>query len=76
MEEGLKPGHWAYLPFSGGLRVCVGQQMAITQAAYTIVRFLQTFGTLENRDPVWEFQEVYTLSTQSKNGAEVAFGAA
>ncbi|KAH4013418.1 hypothetical protein HBI56_224390 [Parastagonospora nodorum] len=75
-EEGLKPGHWAYLPFSGGPRVCIGQQMAITQAAYTIVRFLQTFGTLENRDPVWEFQEMYTLSTQSRNGAKVAFGAA
>ena len=53
--------------------MCIGQQMAITQAAYTIVRFLQTFKTLENRDPVWEFIEQYTLSTQSKNGAKVAF---
>jgi len=67
---------WGYLPFSGGPRVCIGQQMAITQAAYTIVRFLQTFKHLENRDPVWEFQEQYTLSTQSKNGAKVAFTAA
>ena len=68
-----RPAHWAYLPFSGGPRICIGQQMAITQAAYTIVRFLQTFKGLENRDPVWEFHEMYTLSTQSKNGAKVAF---
>jgi cytochrome P450 len=71
-----QPPRWAYLPFSGGPRVCIGQQMALTQAAYTIVRFLQTFKDLENRDPVWEFQEQYTLSTQSKNGAKVAFRAA
>jgi len=71
--EKLRPGHWSYLPFSGGPRVCIGQQMAITQAAYTIVRLVQTFEKLENRDPVWEFQELYTLSTQSKNGAKVAF---
>ncbi|PVH94786.1 cytochrome P450 [Periconia macrospinosa] len=67
------PPRWAYLPFSGGPRVCIGQQMAVTQAAYTIVRFLQTFKDLENRDPVLEFQEQFTLSTQSRNGAKVAF---
>ncbi|KAF1975878.1 cytochrome P450 [Bimuria novae-zelandiae CBS 107.79] len=52
------------------------QQMALTQAAYTIVRFLQKFKHLQNRDTVWELQEQYTLSTQSKNGAKVAFTAA
>lgn len=68
-----QPPRWAYLPFSGGPRVCIGQQMAVTQASYKMVRLLQTFKGLENRDNVWEFQEQYTLSTQSKNGAKVAF---
>jgi cytochrome P450 len=71
--EALRPAPWTYLPFSGGPRVCIGQQMALTQTAYTIVRFMQTFKGLENRDPVWEFQELYTLSTQSRNGCQVAF---
>jgi cytochrome P450 len=74
--DDFQPPRWAYLPFSGGPRVCIGQQMALTQAAYTIVRFLQKFKHLQNRDPVWEFHEQYTLSTQSKNGAKVAFTAA
>lgn len=71
--DNFQPPRWAYVPFSGGPRICIGQQMALTQIAYTIVRFLQTFERLDNKDPVWEFQEQYTLSTQSKNGAKVAF---
>jgi cytochrome P450 len=42
---------WAYLPFNGGPRICVGQQFALTEASYTIVRLLQEFGDIENRDP-------------------------
>jgi cytochrome P450 len=75
-ENGWRPANWAYLPFSGGPRVCIGQQMAITQAAYTIVRIMQEFSSCENRDHVLEFVEQYTLSTQSKNGAKVAFSRA
>lgn len=40
--------HWQpqpgrYVPFSMGPRVCVGQQFAITEIAYTVVRILQRF---------------------------------
>lgn len=34
---------WAYLPFNGGPRICLGQQYALTEASYVTVRFLQTF---------------------------------
>jgi cytochrome P450 len=42
---------WNFLPFGGGPRVCPGQQFALTEAGYTVVRILQTFPEIENRDP-------------------------
>lgn len=70
--EGLRPPHWAYLPFGGGPRMCPGQQLALTEIAYTVVRMLREFQALENRDPVWEFVEEWKLSTESANGTKVA----
>ncbi|KAI9819086.1 MAG: hypothetical protein M1826_001178 [Phylliscum demangeonii] len=37
------PRPWHYLPFNGGPRICIGQQFALTEMAYTIVRLLQRF---------------------------------
>jgi len=69
-EEGLRPG-WAYLPFNGGPRICVGQQFALTEASYTIVRLLQEFGDIEDRDgSPWMEQLGLTLS--SGKGVQVA----
>ncbi|KAH0162660.1 cytochrome P450, partial [Aureobasidium melanogenum] len=45
----LRPG-WGYIPFSGGPRICVGQQYALTEASYTIVRMCQNFVELQSRD--------------------------
>ncbi|KAL9011508.1 MAG: hypothetical protein Q9173_003654 [Seirophora scorigena] len=70
--ETLRPPAWSYVPFSGGPRVCPGQNLALTEVAYTTVKILQTFEAMENRDPVGEFVEVYKLSTESKNGAKSA----
>ncbi|KAJ8099011.1 cytochrome P450 [Lipomyces tetrasporus] len=41
---------WEYLPFNGGPRICLGQQYALTEAGYTIVRLLQEFDTLESTE--------------------------
>lgn len=71
--EGLRPPHWAYMPFGGGPRVCPGQQLALTEMGYTIIRILREFQAIENRDPVWEFVELWKISTESANGAKVAF---
>ena len=71
--DNLRPPHWSYLPFGGGPRVCPGQNLALTEVAYTIVKILQTFKSIENRDPVLEFVEVYKITTDSGNGAKVAF---
>nr|P16141.4 RecName: Full=Cytochrome P450 52A4; AltName: Full=Alkane-inducible P450-ALK3-A; AltName: Full=CYPLIIA4; AltName: Full=Cytochrome P450-CM2 [Candida maltosa]CAA39367.1 n-alkane inducible cytochrome P-450 [Candida maltosa] len=37
---------WAYVPFNGGPRICLGQQFALTEASYVTVRLLQEFHTL------------------------------
>ncbi|KAJ5542464.1 hypothetical protein N7535_004885 [Penicillium sp. DV-2018c] len=34
---------WEYIPFNGGPRICIGQQFALTEAGYVIVRLLQRF---------------------------------
>lgn len=69
--ETLRPTHWSYLPFGGGPRVCIGQQLALTEVGYTIARIVQHFGRIENADPVLEFVEQWKLTTDSKNGAKV-----
>lgn len=47
--ETAKPG-WAYAPFNGGPRICIGQQFALTEAGYTIVRLLQRYDSIEGLD--------------------------
>lgn len=43
------PKSWTYIPFNGGPRICIGQQFALTEMAYTVVRILQTFERVEWR---------------------------
>jgi cytochrome P450 len=38
---------WDYLPFNGGARLCIGQQLALTEAAYVVARILQKFDKIE-----------------------------
>ncbi|KAK3683827.1 cytochrome P450 [Podospora appendiculata] len=43
------PKAWNYLPFNGGPRICVGQNFAMTEMAFTLVRLLQKYDRLEYR---------------------------
>lgn len=40
--------------FNGGPRICIGQQFALTEAGYVIVRLMQRFDAMENleTDPI------------------------
>ncbi|KAI4208912.1 MAG: hypothetical protein LQ351_008100 [Letrouitia transgressa] len=39
--------NWGYLPFNGGPRVCLGQDFALVEASYTVVRLLQKYPRIE-----------------------------
>lgn len=45
--DALKSVGYGYLPFNGGPRVCLGQDFAVMEAAYAIVRILQCFPRVE-----------------------------
>ncbi|KAF2738015.1 cytochrome P450 52A12 [Polyplosphaeria fusca] len=51
--DGRRSG-WEYLPFNGGPRICIGQQFALTEAGYVIVRFLQRFEEMEGVTNSWD----------------------
>lgn len=48
--QSKKPG-WDYIPFNGGPRICIGQQFALTEAGYVLVRLLQRFDGIEDVYP-------------------------
>jgi cytochrome P450 len=41
--ENWNPKSWQLIPFSGGPRICIGQNFAVMEMGYTLVRVLQTF---------------------------------
>ncbi|KAI5868288.1 cytochrome P450 monooxygenase CYP539B5 [Durotheca rogersii] len=47
--ENWRPKPWQYVPFNGGPRICVGQNFAMTEMAYCMVRILQKYDRLEYR---------------------------
>lgn len=66
------PKSWTYIPFNGGPRICIGQQFALTEMAYTVVRILQTYERVECRqDEFPGFRSDIVL--QPEKGVLVAF---
>ena len=56
----------------GRPRICVGQQFALTEWGYAVVRLVQAFEGVESRDPE-PWTESLSLTVSSANGAKVAF---
>ncbi|CAG88381.2 DEHA2E18612p [Debaryomyces hansenii CBS767] len=48
LEPEIRKVGWAFLPFNGGPRICLGQQFALTEASYIIVRLIQMFPNLNS----------------------------
>ncbi|UKZ73397.1 hypothetical protein TrVFT333_001043 [Trichoderma virens FT-333] len=47
--EHWTPKPWTYAPFSGGPRICAGQNFALTEMAFCLVRLAQQFESIEYR---------------------------
>jgi cytochrome P450 len=63
--------NWHYVPFSGGPRICPAQQLALTEASYTMYRLLLKFK--ENRscdDRPWT--ENIKVTVSNKNGVSIS----
>lgn len=68
---------WAYFPFSGGPRQCLGEDFALMEVSYTLVRLLQTFANIELPegeaiDPIGLERQRLTLVMSSADGCRVA----
>ncbi|PSN61242.1 cytochrome P450 alkane hydroxylase [Corynespora cassiicola Philippines] len=67
---------WGYLPFHGGPRTCLGMDFALTEAGYTIVRLLESFGMIrlpggEEKELVGAEKRKMTLVISIKQGCNV-----
>ncbi|KAI5965400.1 uncharacterized protein KGF55_001621 [Candida pseudojiufengensis] len=62
---------WAYVPFNGGPRICLGQQFALTEASYVIARLAQMFTTIESRDDTYPPKKCIHLTMNLEDGAFV-----
>ena len=67
---------WAYFPFNGGPRACLGQDFALMEVSYTIVRMLQAFSSItllphETNEPPGTERQQLTLVLSSAEGCEM-----
>ncbi|KAF3801268.1 Cytochrome P450 52A5 [Colletotrichum gloeosporioides] len=62
---------WNYVPFSGGPRICLGQQFALTEAGFLIVRLLQRFKAMEWVGPVGKPRKDIHFTMAPKDGVPV-----
>jgi cytochrome P450 len=64
---------WNFIPFMGGRRICPAQQNVLTDVAYIMVRLMQRYKALENRDECYEYVDKIVFTRESRNGAKVGF---
>jgi len=70
-----QPKVWQLIPFSGGPRICIGQNFAVTEIGYTIVRLLQTYERIDDLNPRGKEDPIlkYGIVATPEEGVRVAF---
>ncbi|KAK3330654.1 cytochrome P450 [Apodospora peruviana] len=48
--DDYKISSWAYSPFGGGARLCIGQQLALTETMYATFRLARKFSSIQSTD--------------------------
>ena len=62
--------NWNFIPFNGGPRACIGQELATIEIAYLLVRLVQHFEQV-NRGDEEDWIEGLAMACTSRNGAKV-----
>ncbi|ODV77204.1 CYP52A13 protein [Suhomyces tanzawaensis NRRL Y-17324] len=62
---------WAFVPFNGGPRICLGQQFALTEASYVITRLAQMFPNLDCYHDEPNFKKQSHLTMSIKDGCPI-----
>lgn len=70
-RKSLRPV-WEYLPFNGGPRICLGQQLALTEASYATLRICQEFSDIESKSSDSWWREKIALTCMNRSGAPVS----
>ena len=66
------PKAWQYIPFNGGPRICIGQQFALTEMGYCLVRLFQSFEEvhyMDTKPPLMRCE----ITISAAGGVKVAF---
>lgn len=67
------PKAWNYVPFNGGPRICVGQNFAMTEIAFCLVRLLQRYDRVEYRGDWYSQYHKAEIVGCPGHGVPVAF---
>ncbi|KAK3678203.1 hypothetical protein LTR78_002299 [Recurvomyces mirabilis] len=67
------PFSWQFVPFSGGPRICLGQQFALVETSYVLVRLLQRYDAVRavDREQMTKMRKGIGLAMWPADGVKV-----